>query len=345
MIRRPPRSTLFPYTTLFRSYPSGLTPNHVSYHNTFFLIGNGNKTGSSTQWYAFEFATNTTIVVETAIPFQVKPDYALAVTPIPSQANNVICFGGSACELRNQIGGLLNYIRNQSVNIDYGIISASTIASSERMVIWLGINKTNQPSIMIFSGQGAERISTDGIDLQLSKLSKPEKSTAMFVRTGGHLQYILTFYDPEDNLTLMFDTNTGKFFHLTDGDNNYHPMRQVVYFDNRTYFVSLNNGSLYELNSDFTDINDNILDDYGEDDPNLISEIPRIRICQTIRMPSTIPFRANSFTITLDMGNDNISAQIDGLIMITENNIPIFTETNIQIVPEEALVGDGTAYD
>src|SRR2546430_12136206 len=28
MIRRPPRSTLFPYTTLFRSGASGLTPSH-----------------------------------------------------------------------------------------------------------------------------------------------------------------------------------------------------------------------------------------------------------------------------------------------------------------------------
>src|SRR3712207_7540239 len=27
MIRRPPRSTLFPYTTLFRSYTAGLAPN------------------------------------------------------------------------------------------------------------------------------------------------------------------------------------------------------------------------------------------------------------------------------------------------------------------------------
>src|SRR2546425_4301134 len=29
MIRRPPRSTLFPYTTLFRSYPIHFIPNHV----------------------------------------------------------------------------------------------------------------------------------------------------------------------------------------------------------------------------------------------------------------------------------------------------------------------------
>src|SRR5256885_7356703 len=31
MIRRPPRSTLFPYTTLFRSYPGGVLGAPVSY--------------------------------------------------------------------------------------------------------------------------------------------------------------------------------------------------------------------------------------------------------------------------------------------------------------------------
>src|SRR2546429_3721787 len=36
MIRRPPRSTLFPYTTLFRSVPSG-----ILYPNTTCIIGNG----------------------------------------------------------------------------------------------------------------------------------------------------------------------------------------------------------------------------------------------------------------------------------------------------------------
>src|SRR2546427_9128567 len=32
MIRRPPRSTLFPYTTLFRSYAFGTTQKYVGYH-------------------------------------------------------------------------------------------------------------------------------------------------------------------------------------------------------------------------------------------------------------------------------------------------------------------------
>jgi len=35
MIRRPPRSTLFPYTTLFRSRPSSDTPTHVVLYSSF----------------------------------------------------------------------------------------------------------------------------------------------------------------------------------------------------------------------------------------------------------------------------------------------------------------------
>src|SRR2546430_7625600 len=37
MIRRPPRSTLFPYTTLFRSYCLGSVLNHVLLHQS--IIG------------------------------------------------------------------------------------------------------------------------------------------------------------------------------------------------------------------------------------------------------------------------------------------------------------------
>src|SRR5437016_7022062 len=39
MIRRPPRSTLFPYTTLFRSFNSGEKPDHVRDQYGFSLGG------------------------------------------------------------------------------------------------------------------------------------------------------------------------------------------------------------------------------------------------------------------------------------------------------------------
>src|SRR5574337_1411871 len=42
MIRRPPRSTLFPYTTLFRSYLRGIT-NHSRHLNAGTPIGGGDR--------------------------------------------------------------------------------------------------------------------------------------------------------------------------------------------------------------------------------------------------------------------------------------------------------------
>src|SRR5258705_832200 len=46
MIRRPPRSTLFPYTTLFRSTP-GLTPGYHSYVTSGVIVATLIGTGSS----------------------------------------------------------------------------------------------------------------------------------------------------------------------------------------------------------------------------------------------------------------------------------------------------------
>lgn len=324
-----------------QTVPSDLVPNYVSYHDTFFLIGNGDTTGNGAKWFAYSRATDTTITETTELALQTKPDYALAAVAIPSQANNVLVFGGSVTEVHAQVGGLQNYRRNQSVSIDYGCLSVNTIATNDNIVMWLGVNENNQPAIMLFQGQQAQRISTDGIDFELSRIKFPEQSHAEFLRIDGHLQYVLTFYNQEDNLTLLFDTNTGQFFHLTDENLNHHPMRQVVYFDGKLYFVSYNDGSLYELSTDFTSINYNA--DFGVDyeDPRLIHEIPRVRICNTIRIPTTAPFRANSFTITLDMGNDNIPAQQDCIIlMITEDSVPILTQDNIQVVPEGAGTED-----
>ena len=82
---------------------------------------------------------------------------------------------------------------------------------------------------MVFTGQGAKRISTDGIDYLLGSLRNPEKSTATFFRQDGHVFYVLTFYGEEDpflvdseridqerqNFTIMYDFTTDKFFNLS----------------------------------------------------------------------------------------------------------------------------------
>jgi len=328
-----------PSLTAQSGLPVDFIPNHVCYHNTFFLFGNGNRTSSGAAWYAFEYATSTTIQLAKTLALQTKPDQAIAIKRIPGQSNNVIVFGRNVCEVHSQVGGVENYRRNSSVSIDYGCLAVETIAVSGDYVMWVGTNQRNAPSLMVFDGQGAFEISTDGISDALKNLKHPEMSTATFHTEFGHLQYIVTFYHEDDNVSFMYDLKTKLFFNLSDQKTNYFPARQIAYFNNKTYFVALNNGSIYELSSEFTTYDENIIGD-ALPDPRINHEIPRIRICDTIRLPNNEPFRVGSITFTMDMGNDNLPPNMDCLeFIITEDGDFVISEDGPPYyyhVPEDA---------
>ncbi len=324
-----------------------LVPGYVDYHNTYFLFGNANATTNGAAWYAYQYATPTTITQATTGQFalQTKPDYALAVVRIPAQSANVLVMGTSVCEIWMQIGGLQNYRRNQNVSVDYGCASVSTIASSDKFIAWLAINENNAPTIMVYNGQEFKPISTDGIDHQLSHIQYPAQSTAMFYRQDGHLFYQLTFYNPADNLTILYDCTTEMFFNLSDWDLNYHPAKNYAYFNGQTYFISLNDGDLYLSSTDLTTYNENLPN--AIPDPTLIHEIQRIRICDTIRADDSSQFRPNTFVFTLEQGNDKnvtgLSINSPGQdLLITEDlfNPPddtIYTEAGQPMADEDSL--------
>ena len=162
-----------PYPNLTKQTGLGnLIPNHVEYHNTFFLFGNADTTTNGAAWYVYQYATPTTITQANPGQFalQTKPDHAIATQRLPGQAANILVFGKTVCEVWAQIGGLQNYRRNQTISIDYGCASVSTISSSDKFVAWLGVNENNTPIIMVYTGQEFQPISTDGIDYQLSKI-------------------------------------------------------------------------------------------------------------------------------------------------------------------------------
>ncbi len=300
-----------------------LLPNYVEYHNTFFLFGNANTAAAGAAWYAFSYSSATTIVQTTQLALQTKSDFAIAVKKLPGQGNNIIVFGNTVCEIHTQVGGLENYLRNPSKNINYGCLSVTTIGDSGDVVAWLAVNEEEQPVIMIYDGNAALRVSTDGIDYLLSTLVNPRKSTAMLYRIDGHLVYQLTFFDPKDNLTLLYDFNTKMFFNLTDQHFNFHPARYVVYFNNNLYFTSLNNSALYQLSSDFTVINENlpVTSQLSTYDPALVFNIPRERITASIRQANSTRFRANSLVLTLEQGADSGYTQAPTLLdyLITED--------------------------
>lgn len=339
-----------PPNLTIQSVAMGLTPNYIDFHNGFFLIGNGNTTSTGAFWYAYQFSTATTVVI--AVPgqfaLQTKPDFALAVLRIPGGGNNVLVIGSTVCEIWTQVGGLRNYQRNPTANIDYGCASVSTIARNDKFIAWLGINENNAPVIMVFSGESIGPISTDGIDYQMGQILHPEQSTGAFFRQDGHLFYQLTFFNPKDNVTLLYDFNTKMFFTLTDYQLNYHPARDYVYFNKKIYFISLENGSLYQSGTDFTTYNENLPTTIQ--DPDLNREIPRLRLPDTIRATNSEQFRSNSFVMTMEQGYDtavsgaSLSLNLDEIITesaFVQPNDVIYTEYGTIVVDEDSGLGVG----
>ncbi len=181
---------------------------------------------------------------------------------------------------------------------------------------------------MVMMGGQAQRLSTDGIDYQLSLVQHPEDSTAMFYRQDGHVFYILTFFNQIDNFSIMYDFTTEKFFDITDWDFTYHPARQMVYFGNQIYFVSLKQGSLMRISTNLTSISPNVQTEY---------EIPRIRKCDTFRLPGSDRFIVNQFSFTIENGVEqdvdfqyecqgHILGEVSSKYMYSEDDLPLLLE-------------------
>lgn len=322
-------------------------PSYVCFHNTYFLFGNNSRENVGAFWYAYVYdeadLTGVSIKRQTQLALSTKPDFAIAVRRLPGQANNVLVFGTTVCEIWTQVGGLQNYRRNSSVNIDYGCLSVSTIGSCDQHTAWLAVNEDNSPIILTYNqGSGLKRISTDGIDHLLDSIQFPDQSTALFYTQDGHLFYQLTFYNAVDNLTLVYDFNTDKFFNLSDQGGDYHPARKMIYFNNYPYFVSLDNASIYVSDTNYTTYDDNLVasPNLPNYDPALNHEIPRTRICESIRRPDSSRFIANSFVFTMAQGDDpNVtSASLNptnvqdyiitegGDLIVTQQNSPMITQ-------------------
>lgn len=332
---------------------NNLVANYVKYHNTFFLFGNADKTSNGAKWYVY-LPSGTANIAQvnlntSGLALQTKSDYALAVVPIPGAGNNVLVMGSTVCEVWTQQNGLQPYVRQPSVNINYGCLSVGTISEGGELLVWLGANEDEAPVIMVYDGREAKSVSTDGIDYLLSTIKYPQTSTAMLYRQDGHLFYQLTFYNPADNLTLIYDFDTQMFFNLTNERSQFHPARQIIYFNLNVYFVSIRNTALYQLSSNFTTINENLP---NASVPELIYDIPRTRVTSSIRQANSTRFRANSLVLTLEQGVDTDYADINkqlavGQYLITEaTNIPaldnIITEGGQQMIvenPSDAVLG------
>jgi hypothetical protein len=310
-------------------------PNYVTYQNTYFIFGNATQDPSGSNWFIYKSGFNPTTLANPlqlawvqTLTLQTKPDFAKAAIRIPSHGNNLLVLGSSVAEIWANVEGLQVYQRQSSVNIDYGVESVATIAATDDMIVWLGINEKSNAAIMVMKGGRADTLSTDGIDNILNKINHPETSTGMFYRQNGHVFYILTFYDPEDNLSIMYDFTTEKFYDITDWDFNYHPARQMAFFNNQIYFISLKQGSVMLIDPNIESISTNIGNNY---------QIPRVRKCDTFRLPGSDRYIVNQFSFTIQNGvEQNVDFQVEcdgyilgetsGLMMYSEDGLPLLIE-------------------
>lgn len=313
--------------------PTALTnPGYISFQNGRLIVANT----SSTNWYlsGANAATTWTGAANAVGALQSKPDKVQAAVPAPGAGNNLYVFGHNVIEQWQDVGAaLFPYQRASTFNVDFGTINASSIAALDNYVVWLAANEQSGVTLMAISGNVVKPISTDGINFKLTNLTNPENCNAFLFRQDGHVIYQFTFI--EDNLSYAYDFNTGLFFTVSDEKLDYHVARDVVFYRNEYYFVSLKGGNLYHFSTNITDI------DYGLD---AIWEIPRIRVSPPVRLPSQRMFIIKSLGFTIENGRINDeeiigNEDVIGLTLATENLVDITTEDGVLIGTESTSGG------
>lgn len=313
-------------------------PGFVSFQNGRFIIA---LTNTST-WILSDFNNGLSWPPDAAHTgsLQTKPDFVQAAVPFPGRGNTLFVIGNNVIESWVDVGAAkFPYQKATSFNIDYGVINPSTISPLENFIVWLSANEQSGLAIMVTDGGSIRTISTDGIDFKLGKLKNPENCTGFLFRQDGHLLYQFTFI--EDNLSYVYDFTSQTFFTVTDEHLNYHIARDVVFFNNTYYFVSINDGNLYEFSTNFSYLQ------YAEDH---IKQMPRIRITAPIRFPNNKYFVAKQLQFLMENGRPNITQTFlhEGnsvaQTLATESQIILATEGGDQIATEEIITADDVVY-
>jgi len=269
----------------FQQVTLDFTPGYISFQDGRFIaadVGNAiwrlSDVGNGTSW------PNDSAHVGT---LQTKPDQVVAAQRFPGRGNLLYVFGQTVTESWQDVGyQLFPYQRSATFNLDYGCLNPATIAYNENIIVWLSANEKSGPAIMFSTGTDLQRISTDGIDFEFAQLTTPTDSYGFLFRQDGHLIYQITF--PTDNVSYIYDFNTKQFFNVCDTHMNAHIAKRIAFFNDNYYFVSLIDGNLYQMSTNYTDFD-------GQ-------EMPRIRVCRNIRLPDTSRFNVNKITFTIGQG-------------------------------------------
>ena len=336
-------------TPAFQAVPLSFTPGYLTFHDTYFILAASNDTfynpPANNTWHLSGQNDGLTWKNDSASIglLQTKPDNVKAVVRFPSKGNMIFVMGSIVTEAWFDTGAqLFPYQRNNQFNIDYGCLQPATVAYMDEFVVWLAQNEKSGPIIVYSDGGMPKKITTDGIDYLFSTLQDPENSQAFLYRQDGHLFYHINFY--ADNLSLVYDFSTQKFYHACDQNLNYFIASEVAFFNNQYYFITKNNGNLYVFDTSITTYQDT------DSDGNIIThEIPRIRTCANVRNPDQGYQIINDIGFTIESGETDYQQQSLGeIILITQSGNILVTQGGIPPLVTQAgndlLAQDGTLF-
>lgn len=270
-------------------------PSYISFLDTYFII-----TDSNTGFWQISNSNDGTTYNPLMIAYlQTAADQLQAVIPLN---RTLWVMGKKVSELWNDnptgynasgVGNPVSFPfqRNNSISINYGVLSIPTICSGFQLLVWLAFNDTSGPTVVFTTGGNPEELSTDGLDYFLKNvINFPQESWATLRKENGHVIYQLTFTNPSDNVSIQYDFSSKLWSNASDENQNHHIMKNLTFFNNDQYFINFDstNPGLYLLDSQITTFDGSL--------------IPRLRVCPPIRFGDET-FIVRNIELQMEQGN------------------------------------------
>lgn len=316
--------------------PLDFRPGYVSYQNgSFVSVALSTNDSDAAQWRLGSLSNANYFPSDSDSigPFQTKGDMPLAAFPIPGGGNVLIVIGSTSAEIWYNVANsaLFRYQRSTNSSFDYGMLNSSTLDFGDTFAIWIGRNEKSSPVVMISEGGNPKSISTDGIDYKLATLKNPSKCFGFLWQQDGHWIYQFAFYDPQDNISFIYDLKTKKFFNVSDENLNFHPIKKIARLGTSYFGISFNDEKIYNVGSQYTTY------DYGDFE----KEIPRIRIPEFIRKPNSESGIVRYLSFPIEMG---ISHRYNSVYrVVVQNGGEGYTEATVRFIQDSGFNAKATA--
>lgn len=198
-----------------------------------------------TSWAALDFATA-----------ESSPDALLRVYNAIGQ---LWLLGESTSEIWTNTGAAaFPFQRISGGKLEVGILAPFTAVATQSSLIWLGKDNFGSGIVYQTSSTQPKKISTEAIDLLISRATEPENITAYLYQEQGHVFYVLTGGGLETTLALDLTTELWheRAYLNSEGQYELHRGSCCMFAFGKQLLGDRVNGNVYEMNMDIFADND-----------------------------------------------------------------------------------------